>query len=95
MIPEEEVLADLQMKIHNEWKSEQFSAASIQTLMKHQVFLHEIHSILDKNNFALLRCHDTIVKTMVVAKNTHEPNPDELQTSIRKFQRFVSSHAST
>lgn len=35
----EEVLSDLQMKIHHEWRNEQFSVESIQALVKYQIFL--------------------------------------------------------
>lgn len=95
LLPEEEVLADLQLKIHDEWRSDQFSVTSIQILIKYQTELQEIRLALEKGNSTLCQCHDVIVKTRVVAMNTHEPDPDELQKVIQKFDLFVSSRVAT
>lgn len=90
LLSEEEVLSDLSRKIHQEMEAEQFSVASIQALVKYQVLLEEVQTVLEKHRTTILSCCDIVIKTVIVAKNTHEPNPDELQGMIQKFEEYMA-----
>lgn len=63
--------------------------------MKYQTFLEETQTVLDKHRLTVLRCCDVVIKTIVVAKNTHEPNPDELRGTIQKYEEYMAKHAAT
>lgn len=84
------VLTELVSSFRQGIESDQFTMDLIHKFVGYQVFFDKMQAVLEKHKEATVIYYDVIIKTVAVARNTIDPDSNELRRSINNFQFFMS-----
>jgi hypothetical protein len=83
-----DIVSQIVANLHQELDSDQFSMDTISKFVNHRMIFDKMQAAFKEHGEAIVRYYDVIIKTIVVARNTLGPDPDELQEIISKFLSF-------